>query len=105
MPAQPSPTITIANGAQDSGVIGTGQATRGSFQLPTFTGTALTVQVSNDGTNFTTCPVEGNEANPITVTSNGTYSFPEKCFSFQKVRLRSGSAEGAAREIATFFRD
>ena len=107
MPAQPSPTITIASGAQNSGAIGTGQATRGSFQLPTFTGTAITVQVTNEDTptNFTSCPVEGNEANPITVTSNGTYSFPVKTFSFKYVRLRSGSAEGAERSISTFFRD
>lgn len=105
MPALVDRDITIAIGDQNSAAIGTGQATRGSFQIPaTFTGANVTVQVGNDGTNFVTCPVEGNEANPITVAANGTYAFPVKVFNFRYVRLRSASAEGAARTISTFMR-
>lgn len=107
MPAMPDRTLVIASGEQNSAAFGTGQATRGSFQVPTFTGTAITVQVTNEDTptNFTSCPVEGNEANPITVTSNGTYALPVKTFNFKFFRLRSGSAEGASRTITVFLRD
>lgn len=105
MPAHFDRSITIDSSAQNSAAIGTGQATRGSFQIPSaFDGANVTVQVSNDGTNFTSCPVEGNEANPISVAVNGTYSFPQKTFNFRYVRLRSASEETAARSIGTFMR-
>lgn len=106
MSALPDRDITIANGEQNSSVFGTGQATRGSFHIPSaFTGANVTVQVGNDITDFVSCPVEGNEANPITVAVNGTYAFPIKTFNYRYVRLRSASAEGAARTIPCFTRE
>lgn len=106
MPALVDRDMTIAAGEQNSTALGTGQATRGSFQIPSaFTGANVTVQVSHDGTNFVNCPVEGNEANPITVAASGTYAFPVKVFNFKYVRLRSASAEAAARTISVFTRD
>lgn len=99
-------SVTIANGGTAStGIEATG-TNRGSFQLPTMTGTTTRVDVSNDNvasadlvTNWTTCPIEGNEVTPIVTTSNGTYSLPVKSANFRWLRLVSGSAEGAARTI------
>lgn len=106
MPAQPDRNITIASGDTASAAFGTGQATRGSFQIPSaFTGTAVTFRVSNDGTNFVNCPVEGNETVTPAVAPSGTYSFPVKFFSFRYGQLVSGSAEAAARIIPCFLRD
>ena len=106
MPAQPDRSITIASGSTASAAFGTGQATRGSFQIPSaFTGATVTFKVSNDGTTFTNCPVEGNESVTPTVAANGTYSFPEKFFSFRYGQLVSASAEAAARTIPCFLRD
>ena len=106
MPAMPDRNITIALGETASVAFGTGQATRGSFQIPSdFTGATVTFRVSNDGTTFTDCPVEGNESVSPTVAANGTYSFPVKFFSFRYGQLVSGSAEAAARTISCFLRD
>jgi hypothetical protein len=107
MPAQPDRNITIAAGATASGAFGTGQAKHGSFQLPgTMTGTTITVNVSNDGTNWTACPLEGTEINPITSTgANKSHSFPIKTFNFRYLQLVSGSTESAERTIAVFLRD
>ena len=102
-------SITIANGVTASSTFQTGQATRGSFQLPsafTLTAATITVNVSNDGTTWTACPVEGNEANPITgVVVGGTYSLPVKSFSFRYLQLVAGTAQAAARTITFFTRD
>ena len=98
--------VTIANTGTTSSTYETLGALKGSFQLPTFTGTSLTINVSNDNTTFTACPVEGNEANPMTVSaSGGAYSLPVKAFSFRYIQLVSGSAQGAARTILIVTRD
>ena len=91
--ALPDRSAVIAAGQTASAAVGTGQAGRGSFFVPDIVGTAITVNVSDNGTNWTTCPVEGNEANPITVADNNTYSFPVKAFSFRFFQLVSGSTE------------
>lgn len=105
MPAQTDRSTTIASGATASAAFGTGQAKHGSFQLPTMTGTTTTFKVSNDGTNFTNCPIEGNETNPLTTATNGTYSFPIKFFNFKFGQLVSGSTEAADRTILLFTRE
>lgn len=106
MPAQPDRSITISSGQTASAAFGTGQATRGSFQIPSdFTGATVTFKVSNDGVTFTNCPVEGNESVTPTVAASGTYAFPDKFFNFRYGQLVSGSAEGAARTLPCFLRD
>ena len=99
--------VTILSGATTASAYETKGATRGSFQLPAaFTGVAMTVNVSNDTSlSWVACPVEGNEANPITVAQGKAYSLPVKCFSFRYVQLVSGSAEGADRTIQFCTRD
>lgn len=106
MPAMPDRDITIAISTTASVAFGTGQATRGSFQIPSaFTGSTVTFRVSNDGVTFTNCPVEGNESVTPTVAASGTYSFPVKFFNFRYGQLVSGSSEAAARTISCFLRD
>ena len=106
MPAQPDRNATIAASATASAAVGTAQGKLGSFQLPTMSGTAITVQVNDDGSaNWTNCPVEGNEVNPLVTASNGTYALPVKTFCFRYFRLVSGSTETAARTIPIFIRD
>ena len=99
-------SVTIASGGTASTGIETVGTNRGSFQLPTMTGTTIRVDVSNDVvasadlvTNWTTCPIEGNEVTPIVTASNGSYSMPVKAMNFRWQRLVSGSTEGAARTI------
>lgn len=76
----------------------------GSFQLPAaFTGVAITFKGSHNGTAWTTVAVEGLETNPLTVSQGNSYPFPAKCFEFPLLQLVSGSAEGAARTIATYL--
>ena len=108
--SQPTFTsVAIANGATAASAYETKGATRGSFQLPaafTLTAATITVNVSNDGSTWTACPVEGNEANPITgVVVGGTYSLPVKAFSFRYLQLVAGTAQTAARTITFFTRD
>jgi hypothetical protein len=105
MPAQPARSVTIASGTKPSTAFGTGQGRLGSFQLGAFTGASVTVKVSNDGSNWTTCPTVSGESNPITVSANGAYALPEKVFNFQFGQLVSASNEAEAREIAIFTRD
>ena len=106
MPQQADRSVTIAASATASAGFGTGQATRGSFQLPsTFTGTAITFNVSNDGVTFVACPVEGNEAVTITVAASGSYSFPVKAFNFRYLQLVAGSSQASLCTITLFTRD
>lgn len=98
-------TVTIANGGTTSTTYETQGATRGSFQMPaTITGTACTVNVSNNGTNWTACPVEGNEVNPLTVAASGSYHFPVKAFSFRYMQFVM-DAQGQAVTITLATRD
>ena len=109
MPAQPDREITIASGQTASSVFGTGQGSRGAFQLPaTMDGTSITIQVSNDATNWTTCPIETSETNPRTTAASGTYDFPIRAFSFKYIRLLHATAQTTGtlpRVIPVFTRD
>ena len=104
--SQDAYTLTIDNAGTASGAHRTSGLGRGSFQLPdAFTGTEVTVQVSNDDqapSNWSSVPVEGNEANPITVSADGAYALPMKTGFFKWFRLLSGSSEGAERTIRIF---
>lgn len=98
-------SLTISNGDTTSTALQS-QATRGSFTLPAaLTQATLTIQVSNDGTNYSTCPIEGNEVNPVTFAANAVMSFPVKAFNFKYIRFLAPGAEGANRTITIFTRD
>lgn len=99
-------TCTIANGQTQSTPIPTDGFITGTFSIPAaFTGTAITVKYGNvkDGT-FTTVPAQGDEENPITVATNGTYYLPVLTCSAKYFVLTSGSAEGAARTISVYLK-
>jgi hypothetical protein len=98
-------SATIAASGTTSDARNTGRASRGSFQIPSaFTGTNCAVHVSNDGTNFVACPVEGNEVITQTVATNGSYSFPIKTFNFKYFRFVV-DAQATARTITLFTRE
>jgi hypothetical protein len=101
-------SVTIPASGTQSAAFGTGQATRGSFQLPAgMTGTTTTFEVTNEDTptNWQACPIEGNETNPLTTASSKSYSFPTKLFNFKFARLVSGTTETADRVIRIFTRE
>lgn len=99
-------SAVIASGGTASTAFKTGGARTGSFQLPAaMTGTAVTVEGSLDGTNFTAVPVlAAGESNPVTVAANGSFALPEKSCSFPYLRFKSGSTEGADRTITYWLR-
>ena len=79
----------------------------GSYQLPaTMTGATTAVQVSNDNTNWTACPVDSNsEETPQDPTAaNGSYILPRQVFGFRYFRLVSGSNEAADRLVKVYLR-
>lgn len=97
-------TAVIPISTSNSQAIPLGGAERGCFQMPAaFTGTTVDVQISIDGTNFTTAVEEGAETNPITIAVNGTYALPIKTFSGKYFRLVSNGTEAAARSIAIYM--
>ena len=97
--------LTIAASGTTSSVL-TSQATRGSFTLPAgMTQATLTIQVSNDGTTWSSCPIEGNEVNPVASTAAAVMSFPVKALNFKKIRFLAPGAEAAERTITIFTRD
>ncbi len=80
----------------------------GSIQLPSaITGTTLSFGFSNDGSNFTTVPAEGNEANPVAtgdVVASSTHALPYKTFSAKHCRINMAT-QTADRVIKVFLRD
>lgn len=98
-------TAVIAAAGSNSSSVETLGLRAGSFQLPSaMTGTAVAVEVSNDGTNFTQVVEEDAEVNPITVANNGSFVLPIKTFSFRYFRLASNDTEVAERTILVFMR-
>ncbi len=96
-------TVTIAvDGTTVS--FGTGLAAWGAVQMPSaITGTSLTVNYSNDNSNWTAVPTEGSETNPITVEADGTYRLPSWAFSAQYIQLKM-DAQAAARTLTLFLK-
>jgi len=77
---------------------------KGGFILPaTFTGTAMTFQVSRDGTNFVAL---NNDSGAIskTVAQGKAYALPAEIFAFGWFKFVSGSSEGADRTIGVSLR-
>lgn len=93
---------TVANGGTTSTKIALGGARTGSFKIPSaFTGTNCAVQISIDGTNFTSVLLQGNET--VTVAAGGTYAMPEKSCAAKYIRFLV-DAQAAARTITVFLR-
>lgn len=94
-------TATIANNAQDSSAIDMRGYAQGGFVLPAaFTGATVSFKVSADGTTYVAFYDSANALVSITVTQGQGYAFPIGLFAFPYVKIRSASAEGAARSIS-----
>lgn len=105
-------TATIASGGTVSNAcdLGTLDASQGlaGFVIPaTFTGTAITFQVSVDDSTYQAL-YNGNTQLSITVAQGRTYSLTgdqrATLFGWRYVKLVSGSAEGGARDIKLLVR-
>ena len=95
-------SVTIANGAQLSGAVNLrGQAVHGLYTPAAFTGTALT---------FEACDTEGGTYVPVHTAAGAAYSVtvaagrftvvdPAVIRGLQFLKVKSGSAEGAARVL------
>lgn len=99
----PSATILIANGAQESAVISCGGMSLVGIILPAaFTGTALTFLASDavDGTYVPVRVTTSGTALSYTV-AQGTYVAidPKDFYGVQFLKIRSGSAEAAQRTL------
>lgn len=98
-------TATIAITAQASDSVATGPAAWGSYLIPSaFTGANVTIQVSNDGTNWSTSPALPHESVPEVVVVDGNYTIPGLAFAFKFFRFYSASAEAAARTITVYMK-
>lgn len=79
---------------------------QGSIELPVIQGTELTFKYRNTSAGtWTTVPVEGTEANPATVASNGTYRIPIRAFTAKYLQIVFTTTQDAARNITVFLRD
>lgn len=100
---QPTVTMTIANGQQSSGAINMkGMALVGIFTPAALTGTALTFEVSQTlaGTYVPLKVTTSGTALSYTVTTSSYYAIDPKDFAgVQFLKIKSGSAEGAARTL------
>lgn len=94
-------SVTIANGATTSGALQiTNDCAVVSIQTPAaLTGTTLTLQGSQDGTNYGDVYLDG-AVMTLTVTTSKVYQIsPRATLGLASIRLVSGSSEGAARTI------
>ena len=97
--------ITIASGETESPTFHLGEYMFGSYQLPSaFTGATVTINFSNDGSNWTAVPTLTHESNPETVSADGTYLLPSLAAGALAVQIVSASAEGAARTIKIYLK-
>ena len=94
-------TLTILSGATASGSMKIGEFSSGSVQLPAaMTGTALTIQTSNDNSTWASVrDVAGAAKAAITVAASITVPLHPETFNALYMRLVSGSAEAADRTL------
>ena len=99
MAYQTTQTATIAAGGTKSAAVGIADYLTGGFQLPaTFTGTAMTFEVSADGSTFVALN-DSSGAISLTVAQGKAYALPAAVMAYPWVKFVSGSTEGAARSI------
>ncbi len=92
-------TVTIPSGGSNSGSLTPGEYSQGTFQTPAaLTGTTITVQFSNDDTNWTAA------AAAISVSADSTYVIPADAFKAKYIRFVSNGTEAAARILTLFLK-
>ena len=94
-------TVAIANGQQESAVIPTGGLSLCGIQLPdTMTGTALTFESATTLTG-TYQPIYNSAGQVSYTVAGGRYIAidPKDFYGVQFLKIKSGSAEGAARSL------
>lgn len=99
----PAQVVTIANGAQSSSYIAAlGFVLCGFYTPAALTGTAMTFEVCDtpDGTFLPLKSTTSGTALSYTVAASGYYAVDPKDFmGVSYLKIKSGSAEGAARTI------
>ncbi len=100
-------TVTIANGATDSGAVNVQHASIVGIRTPAaLTGTSFTLQDSDDGTTF--YPVYDASGSPVTISvgTSRTILFTASDFIALNKYLRfvSSGAEAAERSITVLLR-
>ena len=95
-----SPSLTIANAATDSSALNFDSYSFGLFVIPaTFTGATVSFLVSADGVTFYPLRNATNTIISYTVTGGNAYPFPDEVGGALSLKIRSASAEAAARTI------
>lgn len=91
----------IASSGTVSGAVDLGDMSLTGLVVPIMTGTALTFQVSADGTNYYVLHDYAKAAYTVTVdgTARAFYLLPATFAGWRWVKVVSGSAEGAERTI------
>jgi len=102
-----SDTITIASSGTVSGALDLAGRALVGFLLPaTFTGTAITFQVSVDGTTYTAVYNTSNAVLSVTVTQGRVYALaPTDLLCSRYIKLVSGTTENGARSIICYSRE
>lgn len=94
-------TTTIASSGTKSGAIDTADYAICICYLPaSLTGTAITFEVSHDGTTFVPLYDASGAAVSRTVAASRAFYVPPEVMAAKQFKLVSGSSEGAARTIA-----
>jgi len=98
--------LTILSGAQVTQTVTVKGYASGSFGLPAaLTGTALSIEVSVDGTTFKALKnAAGTAVTVPTVAAGDQLPIPADAFSFPYLRLKSGTAEAADRTVKIFLK-
>jgi hypothetical protein len=93
--------VTIANGQTVSGIVETrGEYPNMGLALPAaFTGTALSFEVSLDGSTFQGLYREDGSAVSVTVAPGRSYQLPVELAPWPYFRIVSSASEGAARTL------
>lgn len=101
-----SKTITIANGATTSAVVPFGSYAMAGVIMPaSLDGTALTFEVSADGTNFTALDDGEGAAVGLTVAASKAYALPDALAVWAFFRLVMGTSQTGATDITVVFKD
>jgi hypothetical protein len=90
---------TIANNGTVSDAIAIENFLHGGFQLGTFTGTAMTFQVSDDDTTYVALNNDSG-AIALTVAQNKAYALPDAVMKHRFFKFVAGSSQGQATSIA-----
>lgn len=97
---------TIASGQTVSDAVELSEGAIVGLVIPAaFTGTTISFQASADGSVFQALYDETNTLVSMTVAVSRTYAAPAALSPFVAIKIVSGSAEGASREIKVVCKD